>query len=154
LLSKLKTLWNDDGRLQEVLRFLFVGGFCFVLEYTLLYTLTEFGGIMYLTSAAIAFTISLIVNYILCVTVVFHGARHQTPRQMILFITTSLMGLGINQVTMWFFVEITGLWYMFAKLIASGVVMFWNYVTKRLILTKKEPVESHEKASPLGEKVK
>ena len=55
---------------------------------------------------------------------------------MILFAATSFAGLGINQITMWFFVEIAGLWYMFAKVIASAVVMIWNYFTKRYILKK------------------
>lgn len=149
MISKLKDLLHNENQLHEVIRFLFVGGFCFLLEYFLLYTLTEYGKINYLNSAAIAFTISLVVNYILCVTVVFKGAKKQTPKQMTLFIVTSLMGLGINQITMWFFVEIAGLWYMFAKVIASGIVMFWNYVTKRLILKpRKEGKPKGEELQP------
>lgn len=122
---------SERGR--EIGRFLLVGGGCFVFEYVLLYSLTEFGGISYLISAAVAFTLSLILNYILCTAVVFH-AGNRSRKEMLLFAVTSLLGLGINQVTMWFFVEITGLWYMFAKVIASAVVMVWNYVTKRYIL--------------------
>lgn len=49
-------------RFHEILRFLIVGGGCFLLEYVLLYMLTEFAGIPYLTSSAIAFLISLLVN--------------------------------------------------------------------------------------------
>ena len=60
-------------RFHEILRFLIVGGGCFLLEYVLLYMLTEFAGIPYLTSSAIAFLISLLVNYLLCVTVFSHG---------------------------------------------------------------------------------
>lgn len=120
-------------RIWEIFRFLLVGGGCFLLDYGLLYGLTEYGGLSYLTSSAISFTASLAVNYVLCVTVVFH-ARHQTPKQAALFLITSVMGLGINQGCMWFFVEITGLWYMFAKIGAAAVVTVWNYITKRLIL--------------------
>lgn len=120
----------------EVFRFLLVGGGCFILEYVLLYSLTEFAGVPYLISSAAAFTISLIVNYILCVTVVFHGGT-RTRTEMILFMATSVAGLFINQVSMWFFVEIAGLWYMFAKVIASAIVMIWNYFTKRYILRGK-----------------
>ena len=36
-------------RFHEILRFLIVGGGCFLLEYVLLYMLTEFAGIPYLT---------------------------------------------------------------------------------------------------------
>ena len=122
-------------RFHEILRFLIVGGGCFLLEYVLLYMLTEFAGIPYLTSSAIAFLISLLVNYLLCVTVVF--TRENGRKWKCFFFATSAAGLGINQMTMWFFVEIAGLWYMFAKVIASGIVMIWNYATKRYILKGK-----------------
>ena len=120
-------------RFWEVFRFLVVGGGCFLLEYFLLFTLTEYAGFDPLVSAPIAFTISLIVNYILCVYVVFH-VKHQGTKQMILFIVTSLMGLGLNQLVMWFCIDILAIWYMFAKIVASAIVMIWNYFTKRFIL--------------------
>ena len=120
-------------RFWEVFRFLLVGGSCFLLEYFLLYTLTEYGGLDPLLSAPIAFTISLIVNYILCVYVVFH-VKHQGKKQMILFIVTSIMGLALNQLVMWFCIDILSIWYMFSKVVASGIVMIWNYFTKRYIL--------------------
>lgn len=125
----------STDRFWEVFRFLVVGGSCFLLEYFLLFALTEFVGFDPLISAPIAFTISLIVNYILCVYVVFH-AENQSGRQMFFFILTSIMGLGINQLVMWFFIDIIGIWYMFAKVIASAIVMIWNYFTKRYILKK------------------
>lgn len=71
-------------RFHEILRFLIVGGGCFLLEYVLLYMFTEFAGIPYLTSSAIAFLISLLVNYLLCVTVVFHTGK-RTKMEMFLF---------------------------------------------------------------------
>ena len=120
-------------RFWEVFRFLAVGGGCFLLEYGLLFSLTEYGGLAPLVSAPIAFTISLVVNYILCVYVVFH-VKHQGTTQMVLFIVTSLMGLGLNQLVMWFCIDILAIWYMFAKIVASAIVMIWNYFTKRFIL--------------------
>ena len=122
-------------RFWEVFRFLVVGGSCFLLEYFLLFALTEFVGFDPLISAPIAFTVSLIVNYILCVYVVFH-AENQTGRQMFFFILTSIMGLGINQLVLWCCIDIIGIWYMFAQGIASAIVMIWNCFTKRYILKK------------------
>ncbi len=120
-------------RFWEVFRFLVVGGGCFLLEYVLLYTLTEYAGFDPLVSAPIAFTISLVVNYILCVYVVFH-AEHQSTTQAVLFLVTSIMGLGINQLVMWACIDLLGIWYMFSKVVASAIVMIWNYFTKRYIL--------------------
>ena len=60
-------------QLFEMLRFAIVGGASFVVDYALLYFCTEWLGIHYLYSAAISFTVSVIVNYWLCV--VFMVAR-------------------------------------------------------------------------------
>ncbi len=120
-------------RLWEIIRFLLVGGGCFLLDYGLLFGLTEYGGFNYLTSSAVSFMVSLVVNYILCVTVVFHAER-KSLRQTVLFVATSLAGLAINQVCMYLFVEVAGLWYMLAKIGAAAVVTVWNYITKRLVL--------------------
>lgn len=122
-----------NERLREILRFLLVGGGCFLFEFALLCALTEWAGISYLVSSAIAFIASCIVNYILCVTVVFR-VTGQTPGKAVLFWGSSVAGLGVNQLCMWLFVEIGGLWYPIAKVIAAAVVMVWNYLTKRFIL--------------------
>ena len=131
--SLILKIFPSMDRFWEVFRFLAVGGGCFLLEYALLFSLTEYGGLASLVSAPIAFTISLVVNYILCVYVVFH-VKHQGTKQMILFIVTSIMGLGLNQLVMWFCIDILAIWYMFAKIVASAIVMIWNYFTKRFIL--------------------
>ena len=118
-------------QLFEIVRFAIVGGASFIVDYALLYICTEWLGIHYLYSAAISFTVSVIVNYWLCVIFVFTGAGKQTGRQAALFIGSSIVGLGINQVCMWMFVEKFGLHYMLAKIGATFIVMFWNYVMKR-----------------------
>ena len=120
-----------QDQLLEIFRFAIVGGASFVVDYALLYFCTEWLGIHYLYSAAISFTVSVIVNYWLCVVFVFEGAGKQTGRQAALFIGSSVVGLGINQVCMWMFVEKFGLHYMLAKIGATFIVMFWNYVMKR-----------------------
>lgn len=136
MINRLLSNFTDKERIEEVIRFLIVGGGCFLLEYILLYVLTEYMHIGYLVSSAIAFTVSLLVNYILCLLVVFY-VKHQSSLEIGLFIITSLIGLIINQGVMWFLVEIIAWWYMFAKVIASGIVMIWNYITKRYILIRK-----------------
>lgn len=128
MINRLLSNFTDKERIEEVIRFLIVGGGCFLLEYILLYVLTEYMHIGYLVSSAIAFTVSLLVNYILCLLVVFN-VKHQSSLEIGLFIITSLIGLIINQGVMWFLVEIIAWWYMFAKVIASGIVMIWNYLS-------------------------
>ena len=118
-------------RFLEIVRFCFVGGLSLLVDCAVLFGLTEFFGVHYLYSAGISFTVSVIFNYWLCVTYVFKGAKKQTPKQAAIFIGSSIVGLGLNQVCMWFFVEILFLHYMAAKLGATVIVTLWNYVAKR-----------------------
>ena len=118
-------------KLQEFVRFCFVGGLSLMLDMSVLYGLTEFFGVNYLYSAAISFTVSVIFNYWLCVVYVFKGAKKQTTKQATIFIGSSIVGLLLNQLCMWFFVEIIFLHYMTAKLGATVIVTLWNYVMKR-----------------------
>jgi putative flippase GtrA len=62
---------------------------------------------------------------------VFVGARKQNRKQATIFIGSSIIGLGLNQICMWVFVEIAGMYYMLAKIFATGIVTIWNYIMKR-----------------------
>ena len=118
-------------RFLEIVRFCLVGGLSLLVDCAILFALTDFAGVHYLYSAAVSFTASVIFNYWLCVKYVFRNARRQTPRQAAIFIGSSVAGLGLNQLCMWFFVEVAGWHYMLAKLGATVIVTLWNYVMKR-----------------------
>ena len=118
---------------KEIFRFLIAGGGCFAFELLVLYLLTEFVGFNYLMSAAISFTLSVIINYILCAYWVFE-TKKRSLNTTIIFIATSVIGLGINQLCMWIFVEFFGIYYMIAKIFATVIVTIWNFITKRLAL--------------------
>lgn len=115
----------------EMMRFIIVGAITFLVDYGLLYVCTEYIGLYYMYSTAIAFIAAVIFNYWLCVIYVFTNVQRQTSRQAILFVGSSVVGLGLNQICMWFFVEIFGIYYMLAKMISIIIVMAWNYIMKR-----------------------
>ena len=120
--------------LLELIRFCFVGGISLILDYAILYALTEWAGVYYLYSSAISFSVTVVFNYWLCVIYVFKGAGKQTPRQAIIFFGTGVAGLVLNQLCMWFFVDVTGIHYLLAKLGATVIVTIWNYITKRKVI--------------------
>ncbi len=122
-------------RFLEIIRFLIVGGISFIVDYGLLFILVEFFDVHYLYSSAISFTVSVIFNYYLCVKYVFKGAGSQTTRQAIIFIGSSVVGLGLNQICMYFFVDLLKIHYMIAKIGATAIVTIWNYIMKRKAVT-------------------
>lgn len=124
-------IMRGQGRGAEILRFLLVGGGCFVFDYGLMVLLTEAVGLYYLWSSGLSFTASVVLNYWLCVRFVFTEVGHQTPRQMAMFIGSSVTGLLLTQLCMYVQVDVLGIWYTVAKFVAAGIVAVWNYVWKR-----------------------
>lgn len=121
-------------RFLELVRFCMVGGVSLALDYAILFALTEWAGVYYLYSSAISFSVTVVFNYWLCVAYVFKGAKKQTPRRAIIFFATGVVGLLLNQLCMWFFVDVAGLHYLIAKLGATVIVTAWNYITKRKVV--------------------
>jgi len=127
--------------LKQILKFGVVGGSAFLIDYFLMIFLTESFGINYLVSSAISFSVSVIYNYLLSVIWVFEANRQRKAiATFFLFLILSIIGLGINQLLMWSLVDLTGfgkIWdkfYIIAKLFVTGIVMVYNFITRKKIL--------------------
>ncbi len=138
-----------NDRLKEVFKFALTGGVCFLIEYAALVILKEWLHIPVVAATPIAFLISVVFNYLLCVKWVFSGAKEGSRAAQMGFLITSVMGLFLNWAIMWaltalfgedallfalFGVEVKV--YMVNKVVATGLVMVWNYFTKRYVLRK------------------
>ena len=121
----------SKDRFNEIVRFCVVGGVSFVLDYSLLFGLTEILNINYLYSAAISFVISVVFNYCLCVNFVFQSNSSRGYKRKVLFISSSIVGLGINQLCMYFLVDMVLIDYLFGKIVETMLVTIWNYMMKR-----------------------
>ncbi len=122
--------------IDQILKFGVVGGLAFLIDYVLLYALTEFVGIHYLISSVISFTVSLIFNYILSIKWVFDVTKKQTVKEITIFVILSVIGLGINQVVMYVGSDLLNIYYMLTKIIATAIVMVWNFVTRKIFIEK------------------
>lgn len=120
--------------LSEILRFLIVGGAAFLIDFLLLYILTEFIGLHYLISAAIAFMGALAFNYILSVNWIFRGGRGKGINGVLTFSVLSVIGLILNQLILYATVEVINLYYLWAKIIAAFIVMIYNFITRKLFI--------------------
>lgn len=124
-------------RQKEILRFIIIGGLSFVIDYGLLWLLVEVFDIYYFYAAALSFIVSFLFNWWANIVWVFK-AGHQSLSQQVYFVLASVLGLGINQLFMWFLVEVIALHYMIAKILATIAVSIWNYLSRRKIVLKKE----------------
>lgn len=129
-------LKKHEKLVRQIMKFGVVGGGAFLIDYSILYVLTEFVGIHYLISSVISFIISLIFNYILSIYWVFDVTKKQTPKEVFIFVILSVIGLGINQVVMYVGSDLLHIYYMLTKLVATFIVMVWNFVTRKIFIEK------------------
>ena len=121
--------------INQILKFGVVGGIAFVIDYGILFLLAKVIGLNELISAAISFIISLTFNYFLSTKWVFE-AKKQTPKEVIIFVLLSVVGLGINEVLIYLGTKKLGIDVMIVKLFATAIVMVYNFITRKLVIEK------------------
>ncbi len=133
------TMKINSKLVNQIIKFGFVGGAAFLIDFGILFILTEFLGIHYLISGAISFSVSVIFNYVLSIKWVFDAKKEtDKTKELILFISFSLIGLGINQLFMWVFVDLMNIFYLLSKIVVTAIVMVYNFITRKLFIEGKE----------------
>lgn len=121
----------------QLIKFGGVGVVCFLIDYGILFLLTDIVKLGVLYSAAISFSVSVVVNYILSVKFVFDtNPKHDKKRNFILFVVFSVIGLGLTELIMKIGVDYMLINYLIVKIAATAIVMVFNFITRKLFLEK------------------
>ena len=123
----------------QLFRYGFVGGIAFLVDYGTLFCLTHYAGVPYLWSAAGAFLLGLITNYLISISWVFqHSGKMQIWQEFLFFAFIGVIGLGLNELIMYIGTDLIHLHYMISKLISTAIVFFWNFFARKFILFNKK----------------
>lgn len=126
---------RTDNILIQVFRYILAGVIAYVVDYVSLIVLTEAVDIYYLLSAAIAFLLGTVVSYFMNAGWVFNKRTFDNKHMEIsIFLLIGIIGLFLNQCSIWFFTEKVGLFYLYSKVIATFIVVFVNFFARKYIL--------------------
>ena len=132
---KIKVKPKTEDLLVQIFKFGIVGGTAFILDFAFLYFFREICKFILLFSNTLSFSISVIYNYIASVKWVFHvNQEKNSKQQFILFIIFSIIGLFLNNLIMWLCTDILSIYYLLSKIIATALVMIFNFITRKLFL--------------------
>ena len=144
--------------MQQIVRFGLVGVMCFVVDYVIyriLNMVLEQTGLAerfkyyYLISQAISFVVSVTVNYLLSMKYVFSRKEGMSrEKEFTIFIILSVIGMGVNELCLFIGIDLMYLnwtWLQglmsesfaknwFFKFGATGVVMVYNFITRKKFL--------------------
>lgn len=125
---------STDNIFIQLFRYVFVGGLAFIVDYFFLYFFSDICGIYYLISAILSFIISVLVNYILSTKWVFNQDNIDNKvLEFNLFILISTIGLIFTEILLYFFTDILGIYYLVSKVISAVIVLFWNFLARRIM---------------------
>lgn len=123
-----------DNIVIQLFRYVFVGGTAFAVDFFFLYFFSDICGIYYLISAVLSFIISVLVNYIMSTKWVFNQDNIENKvLEFNLFILISTIGLVFTEILLYFFTDIIGLYYLISKIISAIIVLFWNFLARRVM---------------------
>lgn len=127
--------------LAQISKFGIVGVLATALDFLILWGLVSLAGINYLVGATIAYIISLVFNYIASMKYVFQR-RDDLKRsyEFTIFVVLALIGLLLNNLTMWVLTGLFAVNYMISKVFATALVMVWNFASRKALLEADQAV--------------
>lgn len=119
----------------QLFRYGFVAATAFTVDFGILALLVAGLGVWYLQAAAIAFSLGLLTNYVLSTKWAFQGHSFSDRRREIMtFIITGLIGLGLTTLIIWVFTTGLGIHYLVSKLVTAFIVVIWNFSSRKYLL--------------------
>lgn len=123
-----------DNIFIQLFRYIFVGGTAFIVDFFFLYFFSDILGIYYLISAVFSFIISVLVNYIMSTKWVFNPDNIENKvLEFNIFILISSIGLVFTEILLYIFTDIMGIYYLLSKIISAIIVLFWNFLARRVM---------------------
>lgn len=131
-------VYKTNNLLIQLIRYTIVGGLAFVVDFGLLFVLTEYAGLHYILSATCSFLAGLLVNYYISTAWVFESAFKSKQIEFTLFALIGVVGLGLNDLLIWIFTENFQIYYMLSKLITAVLVYLWNFLGRKYLVFNKQ----------------
>ncbi len=119
----------------QIFKFGIVGGTAFIIDFAFLFLFKELLHLPIILANTLSFTVSTIYNYIASIAWVFDVKRENNKRkQFIIFIVFSIFGLLLNDLIMWVLTSLITIYYLLAKIVATIIVMIFNFITRKKFL--------------------
>ncbi len=127
--------------LSKFIRFAIVGAVGFVIDMGVTYLLKERLGLYPYFANAAGFSVAVINNYVLNKYWTFEKHSSLSAGQFAGFLTVSLAGLLLNTLLLLIFFGTMRLDFYFSKIIATGMVMIWNFLANKFFIFSKPLAE-------------
>ena len=131
-----------NRNIRQFISYFGVGGVSALVEWAVFSLLEYTLNLPYLLATVLAFLVSTTTNWLLGRRFTFKGAElgKKKAKEAFLVFLVSAIGLGMNLGLMYLFVDVfgmkTNLMKTIAKILSTGIVFIWNFLSRKLWIYK------------------
>ncbi len=137
---------NKKNEIKTFILYLFVGGSAAIVEWFVFWLSNLI--FHFSMSTILAFISATFFNYLMGRKFAFKKYNKEKSDLSKVFLVSGC-GLLINLFLMYIFVDILEIYPLLGKVGATGIVFFWNYLSRRLFIYKEVADSSSEKTSEI-----
>ncbi len=124
----------------QFLLFAGMGAIGTAMQYGVLIALVQFTQAGAVLASTAGFVVGACVNYSLNYLFTFNSSKRHTEA-LPKFLTVALLGMGINASIMAGLVHQAGMHYLLAQMVATGLVLLWNFAGSKLWVFREKQLE-------------
>lgn len=139
----MKDLLNNKS-IRQFISYVFVGGIAAIVEWVFFWLFANVLNLNYILSTVLAFMFSTAANLILGRLWTFkdnNSYKDKRVKETVLIYVVSAIGLLFNMLLMYIFVTLlkmdTPLLKVVSKVLSTGIVFFWNFFIRKLVIYRK-----------------
>jgi len=121
----------SKNTLKQFVIFTAIGGIGTVGQYLTLIALVETAILAAVPASIIGFIVGAVINYFLNYRFTFNSTKSHKEAMSKFFIVAAL-GAAINTALMYFEIHALHMYYLLAQLVATGIVLLWNFTANKL----------------------
>lgn len=116
----------------------------YIINLLIIWIMTDMLGVHYLLSSIVGYASIVISSYIFSVTWIFTERKIASKgKEFVAFTLITVFAILMNLLSMWFFTDYLGWYYIISNITTNFLSTIWGYVPKKIFLfsSKKEKVE-------------
>lgn len=119
--------------IQQLKRYLITGLLSALLEYSILYVMTSLFGFWHIISNTVAVFLSFWFNFLMNRFWSFRSNRN-IYKQLCMYSMLFVVNMGASNGVMYILSDIFGIYYIFSKIVATGIIVTWNFILYKKVI--------------------
>ncbi|MDI9356114.1 MAG: GtrA family protein [Chitinophagaceae bacterium] len=129
------SLFLKNQTFEQAVKYILTGISCTIVDMLILYLLTKYLSLYYITSAIFSFIVAVIMNYIMSIYWVFKiRIIENRTLELFYYIIISVVGLLISIGSIWFLTEYFDVHFMVSKFFSLFITFGWNFWIRKKFL--------------------